>query len=169
MARESTYVETPPESVWQVLADGRRYSDWVVGSKRVRDVDAGWPAPGTRIHHTVGIGPLVWDDDTEVLASEAPRRLLLEARLRPFGTARVELELTAEGGGTRVTMDEQPAAGPLARAHTRLSDLLLRVRNVESLRRLRRISRRDEDPPRRAEAGAHRGAREGASRERASA
>ena len=140
MARESTHIDAPLEAAWEALADGWRYSDWVVGWRLVREVAAGWPAPGTRIHHTVGIGPLSWNDDTEVIEVEEPHRLLLEARLRPFGTARVQLELADRDGGTHVTIDERPADGPLARLHNSASDLLLKGRNVESLRRFKRVA-----------------------------
>ena len=141
MARKTTHIDVPPEAVWDVLADGWQYSGWVVGSQKVRDVDTGWPGPGTRIHHSVGVGPLSWNDETEVLEADGPHRLILEARLRPFATARVELALEAENGGTRVVMNEYPAGGPLAKLNSSLSELLLKGRNVESLRRLTRIVR----------------------------
>ena len=32
--------------VFDVLRDGRSYGDWVVGTRTIRDVDAGWPAEG---------------------------------------------------------------------------------------------------------------------------
>ena len=81
MALESTHIDAPLEAAREALADGWRYSDWEVGSRHVRDVDAGWPAPGTRIHHTVSFGPLSWNDETEVIEADEPRRRLLEARL----------------------------------------------------------------------------------------
>ena len=140
MARESRHIDAPLEAPWEALADGWRYSDWVVGSRHVRDVDAGWPAPGTKIRHTVGIGPVSGNDETEVIEDEEPHRLLLEARLRPFGTARVQLELTGRRGGTHMTMDERPVDGPLARVYNSASDLLLKGRNVESLRRFKRVA-----------------------------
>ena len=141
MARKTTYIDVSPEVTWDVLADGWQYSGWVVGSRKVRDVDAGWPAPGTRIHHSVGIGPLAWNDETEVLEAEPPHHLVLEARLRPFATARVELTLEAENGGTHVVMHEYPVGGPLSKLHSSVSEMLLYGRNVESLRRLSRIVR----------------------------
>ena len=140
MARKSAHIDVPLELAWEALADGWRYSDWVVGSRHVRDVDADWPALGTKIHHTVGIGPVSWNDETEVVEVEEPHRLLLEARLRPFGTARVQLELAGLRGGTHLTMDERPARGPLARPHNSASELLQKARNVESLRRFKRVA-----------------------------
>ena len=63
------------------------------------------------------------------------------ARVRaPSGTAKVEMVLEPRDGGTHVTMIEV-AADPLSKlALNRLTDPLVHHRNVESLRRLQRIS-----------------------------
>ena len=53
------------EQVWSVLADGWSYAMWVVGASRIRAVDTNWPAPGSRIHHSVGVWPVVLSDHTE--------------------------------------------------------------------------------------------------------
>ncbi len=45
--------------VWDVLADGWTYPQWVVGNSRIRAVDDDWPAPGTRILRSAGMWPLV--------------------------------------------------------------------------------------------------------------
>ena len=58
MARNQRDIDAPPERVFAVLADPRCYPEWVVGSKEIRAADPGFPAPGTRFHHTVGVGPL---------------------------------------------------------------------------------------------------------------
>ena len=89
-----------PAAVWKALADADTYGDWVVGSKRIRSADAAWPAPGSRFHHTVGVGPLSIDDHTESLEAHPPTLLRMRAKARPFGTAQVTLELTPSDGGT---------------------------------------------------------------------
>ena len=33
MALKSTHIDAPLEAAWEALADGWRYSDWVVGSR----------------------------------------------------------------------------------------------------------------------------------------
>ena len=135
MAVNHVHIDAGPDEVFGYLAQGRQYAEWVVGAKRIRAVDAGWPTPGTRIHHTVGAGPLTLDDHTEVLEAEPPRRLLLDARARPFGRARVELVLAPDGTGTEVEMREEVASVgfPLRRVF----DPLIHIRNAEALRRLR--------------------------------
>ena len=130
----------PIERVFAVLADPRSYGDWVVGSDTIRDADPAWPAAGSRFHHRVGVGPLKLDDHTEVLEVDPPSKLVLHARARPLGTAKVSLLLAPHGDATHVTMREE-AGDPLSRlAINPLTDRLVHHRNVESLRRLKRIA-----------------------------
>src|ERR1700760_1172010 len=139
MAHNTGYIDAAPDTVFAVLSDASTYADWVVGSRRVRSSDADFPAVGSRFHHQVGIPPLLLHDHTEVLESDAPRRLVLRAKTRPFATARVDLRLAPEGDGTRVVMFEG-AGDRLSRlVLNRLTDPLMHRRNVVALRRLRRI------------------------------
>ncbi len=140
MAHNDVVVAAPPEVVFSVLSDPRSYEHWVVGNKRVRRFDPAWPEPGSEFHHTLGIGPLALRDKTCVAEVDAPRYLVLHARAMPVGMAEVRLELTPEGPGTRVTLTERPIRGPAARFANPLLDLLIRARNAESLRRLRRLA-----------------------------
>ncbi len=94
MAINEIHINTPPERVFEVLADYRSYGHWVVGSRRMRGMDPGFPAAGTRFHHQVGVGPLHLNDHTQVLEVDQPRKLILKAKARPFlGTAVVDLTL----------------------------------------------------------------------------
>jgi uncharacterized protein YndB with AHSA1/START domain len=142
MARNVASFPVPPERVFAVLADPSSYAYWVVGSDAVRDADATWPAPGAKLHHRVGVGPFKLNDNTEVLEADPPRRLVLQARARPLGTARVVLELEADGGGTRVTMVEEPGDRFSRLLHNPLADRLLAWRNDEALRRLGELAAR---------------------------
>jgi uncharacterized protein YndB with AHSA1/START domain len=131
-----------PEAVWDVLADPASYQYWVVGSKAVRDADPGFPAAGTRFHHTIGVGPLTVRDHTKVLEAERPRLMRLRAKGRPLGTASVTLELAAESGGTRVRMTENPD-GPFALlALNPAVHVMTKLRNAESLMRLEELALR---------------------------
>lgn len=142
VARNETRIEARPATAWRVLADPMAYGQWVAGAKETRFADAGWPAPGSTLHHTQGRGPLVWKDSASVLAAEPPRRLVLEVRVRPWAINRVELRLTAEGAATRVVMEERPTGGLVDRVPGPLVDALLRARNAEALRGLRRLVER---------------------------
>ncbi|MCU1659806.1 MAG: hypothetical protein JWO57_4462 [Pseudonocardiales bacterium] len=128
-----------PERVWAELGDGWMYTGWVVGASHIRGVDGNWPEPGARLHHQVGVWPLVVSDTTAVLESEPPRRLALQARAWPVGEARVVLTIAADGEGSRVSMDEWPTNGVARWLHTPLQDVALRARNRESLNRLASI------------------------------
>lgn len=140
MARAEIAVAAPPERVFEVLADGRLYGHWVVGSREIRDVEPDWPAVGSRLHHTVGIGPLTIRDHTCVEECDPPRRLRLRARARPLGTAVVTIELHPHPVGTRVVMVEDPGDPLSCLLFSPPVQPLLRRRNGESLRRLRDLA-----------------------------
>jgi len=129
-------MSVPPERVFAVLVDGWLYGLWVVGASHIRDVDAEWPQAGARIHHAFGSWPLLVRDQTTVLESEPPRRLVLQARAWPAGQARIEVTATPRAGGSLVQLNEYPVSGLGARLHNPLADKLLYRRNVESLARL---------------------------------
>ena len=140
MAYNETYINASPERVFDVLADGRSYGHWVVGSSEIRAVDPDFPKPGTRFHHKVGFGPLKLADHTRVDACDRPRRLELRAKARPLGTAKITLELEPEGAGTRVRFTEDAGDRLTALVFNPLTHLLVRGRNVEALRRLRELA-----------------------------
>ena len=142
MAVNKRYMPVPPEAVWSVLADPPAYGYWVVGSKYIRDADAAFPAVGTKLHHTIGVGPLTLKDHTEVLEAEPPRRLKLRAKGRPLGTASVELELEPGDGGTHVTIIEDPDQMWTPLKYNPLLQLAARMRNAESLMRLEELALR---------------------------
>ena len=129
-----------PEKVFEVLSDPDSYGYWVVGSRFIRDADPGFPAVGTKFHHQVGVGPIHINDHTEVLESERPRRLVLKAKARPAGMAKVSLDLLRTTDGTKIVMNEEPASLFSRIMHNPAADLLLHGRNVESLRRLAELA-----------------------------
>lgn len=141
-------VPAPPDQVFAVLADGWTYSDWVVGTVHIRDVDASWPQPGAKLHHKAGPWPVSLKESSTVLSCVPGRELTILAGLWPLGEATVQMVLDpVDGGRTRVTMEETFRAGPLRWIHTKLNDLVLHRRNVESLRRLSDIATREKSRP----------------------
>ena len=85
---------------------------WVVGATRMRAVDDAWPAPGSKLHHSVGVWPLVLNDDTEVVDSVPGHRLDLRAKGWPMGEASVTITLEPEAVHTRVVIVEDAVEGP---------------------------------------------------------
>ena len=129
-----------PEEVFAVLHDGWTYPVWVVGASRMRDVDDGWPAPGTKLHHSFGVWPLVLDDTTEALEIEPGQRLVLEARGWPVGKARVDITVKADGDGSLVSIDEDVTDGPAKYVPEPVRVAGIDVRNREALRRLAHLA-----------------------------
>jgi hypothetical protein len=76
----------------------------------MRDVDNGWPAPGTKLHHSFGIWPL--------------------------GKARVEITVQPDGDDSLVSIAEDVTEGPARLVPEPIRLAGMDVRNRESLRRL---------------------------------
>src|SRR5688572_22977970 len=104
MNTTSRVVRADAAAVFAVLSDGWLYPLWVVGASRIRAVDDHWPQPGARLHHSVGVWPLLLDDDTQVEQVQPDRLIVLKARAWPSGEARVRIELEPVGVHTRVTI-----------------------------------------------------------------
>ena len=127
-----------------VLVDPETYPEWLVGAKEIRDVDAGWPNPGSRFHHVVGVGPLQIPDNTEVLDIEPGRMLKLKVRARPFVSAEATFTVVGDPDGQRcvVSLQEEPTvrwAGNLVRP---VMDPSIHVRNHKSLEHLAAVVER---------------------------
>lgn len=141
MSKNNLVIAASPDEVFAVLADARSYQHWVVGCDDIRAVEGDWPEVGSHFFHTVGVGPLKTKDNTKVVEVDPGRRLVLEARARPAGVAQVIFELTPVDGGTRtdVMIEEYPIKGVAKTIDNPIQDGLIKVRNVETLRRLERV------------------------------
>lgn len=137
VSHNSIRVTAPPDAVFDALDDPYAYSRWVVGARRIRAVDAGWPAVGSRFHHAIGTAAGELHDSSKVLERERPDRMVLEVRFRPTGVARVEIEVVGDGAQTVVSLTETPTSGPTAWLPRVLTDPALWARNALSLQRLR--------------------------------
>ncbi|WP_426226226.1 SRPBCC family protein [Pseudarthrobacter sp. DSP2-3-2b1] len=136
MSTVSKLFNSPAEDVWKVIADGWLYSGWVVGASRIRAVDAHWPEVGSRLHHSVGIWPLVINDSSRVSAVEPGRSLELVARGWPLGEAKVIITLEDRGMQCLVTISEDATRGPGKLVPKMLRSPAIDVRNRETLHRL---------------------------------
>lgn len=129
-------VRATAAELFAVLADGWSFAGWVVGASHIRAVDPGWPALGTRIHHSIGPWPVSIQDTTTVLAVEPDTRMELDAKLWPVGAARIRIELTPLPDGAEVHFAEELVRGPGRILPGMVQAPLLKPRNHESVRRL---------------------------------
>lgn len=132
----------PPQAVWDALADAGGYGYWVPGSRVIRDAEPDWPAPGSKFHHTIGVGPFEVSDHTEVLEARPPELLRIRTKGRPLGTATVTLQMIARDGGTLVRMNESPDGPGWPLNLNPLFWLATKARNAESLMRLEELAAR---------------------------
>ena len=140
MARNEIWVDAPPRTVFSVLADPPAYADWVVGASEVGQVEGDWPEPGALFHHAQGSWPLKVRDTTSALEREGQRRLRMKFRVRPWLVGEVDVRLRASRGGTRVVLTERPTGGLLGWFPNPGLDALIWLRNLEALRRLKRLA-----------------------------
>ncbi len=133
-------IRVSPETVWKTLSDGWLYSQWVVGAVAIRDVDMAWPQQGSRIHHSVGIWPILIDDHTDVIEAVPNERLLLRARAWPIGETTVDIRLVETSSGTDVSLMENAESGRARLLPRVVRQKLFTVRNTESLQRLALIA-----------------------------
>jgi uncharacterized protein YndB with AHSA1/START domain len=135
-------VAAPCGRVWDVMAQGWTYTQWVVGNSRTRAVDSDWPQPGAAIRHSVGVRPLVIDDATVVESCKPRHELVLRAKLGALGVARITMRLHETPRGCRVEMIEVPVEGAVGLIPDRIALAAIYPRNRECLLRLAALAER---------------------------
>jgi hypothetical protein len=131
--------------VWDVLADGHRYAEWVVGTAQSEPARGEWPHKDAAIRFEVRLGPLRLTNETVVRHCEEGVCLELEAHAGVLGTARIAIELRPWGEHCLVIVDEHPLQGAGGRLHNVGFDALIQLRHRTMLARLARLC---EDPAR---------------------
>ena len=139
MATTDIVIEAPANVVYDTLMDAWTYALWVGGTKNIRDVEPDWPEPGSKFHHSVGVGPLMTRDETRMISREHDRLVELNVQLWPIGEGVVQLELEDLGGRTHVVMHEEFVSGPAAWSDNPLQQVMMKLRNDWSLDKLKRI------------------------------
>ena len=140
MTTTTRVIEAPPDAVDAMLADPDTYPTWLVGAKRMLEVDDDFPREGSGFQHEVGAGPIEVHDRTSVSGRVPGRELRMVVRARPLLVADVVFELAPVGTGTRVRMTETPRG---VYRHLRLLiEPLVRLRNERSLQRLAHLLER---------------------------
>lgn len=147
MAETEIEIAATPKEVFSTLVDCCTYESWLVGCKEIRDVESAWPEPGSRFFHRVGMGPLTIADSTKVVSIDENRELVLEARARPAGIVHVRFVVERRGEGSVLRIHELPKRGLVAAAWNPAFQVMIHMRNKESLRRLKNfIEDGDQEP-----------------------
>ncbi|MFI9831021.1 SRPBCC family protein [Streptomyces sp. NPDC051913] len=139
MARRHRLIQVSPSVVWDVLADGHRYAEWVVGTSRSEPVRGEWPRRDAAIRFQVPLGPLRLVNETVVRHCEEGVALELEAHAGVLGTARIAIELREWGEHSLVIVDEHPLRGVGGTLHNVGFDALIQLRHRTMLARLARL------------------------------
>ncbi|WP_333773731.1 SRPBCC family protein [Streptomyces sp. IBSBF 3136] len=136
MAVRHRLIKTSPATVWEVLADGRRYSEWVVGTDSSEPRKGQWPQEAASIAYQVKLGPLKVGNETVVRHCVEGSVLELEAHAGPLGTARIAIELRPWGEHCLVIVDEHPLQGAGGALHNLGFEVLIQLRHRAMLARL---------------------------------
>jgi uncharacterized protein YndB with AHSA1/START domain len=139
-------IHVGPSAVWDVLSDGTRYAEWVVGTARSEPVRGQWPQTGSAIRFEIRIGPVRLVNETVVRRYEEGRLLELEAKAGPLGTARISIEVRSWGEKTLVIVDEHPLQGAGGRLHNAGFEALIQLRHRPMLARLARLCESEANP-----------------------
>ncbi|MFF0205205.1 SRPBCC family protein [Streptomyces sp. NPDC005017] len=141
MARRHRLIRTTPARVWDVLADGNRYAEWVVGTSSSHPVRGRWPQKGATIGYEIRLGPFRVGNETVVRRCEEGSVLELEAHAGVLGTARIALELREWGEHCLVIVDEHPLRGAGGTLHNAGFEAVMQLRHRAMLARLARACR----------------------------
>ncbi|MFE5399877.1 SRPBCC family protein [Streptomyces sp. NPDC056580] len=136
MAVRHRLIKTSPARVWQVLADGSRYAQWVVGTAASQPKDGEWPQESASISYQIRLGPFEVGNETVVRRCVEGSVLELEAKAGPLGTARICIELRKWGEYCLVIVDEHPLQGAGGTLHNMGFEMLIQLRHRAMLARL---------------------------------
>lgn len=140
MAEDRTIVDTPSSAVFAVLADPRRYEQFVVGNSAIRSFDPHWPEEGSEFQHSLGVKPLVIQDSSTALATDRQTYLVMLTRMGFLGATITSFRLSSRPAGTEVEIREEPVWGMVVWMWSKMVDQMLAWRNRRLLVRLRKLA-----------------------------
>ncbi|MDR6979601.1 uncharacterized protein YndB with AHSA1/START domain [Streptomyces sp. 3330] len=139
MAVRHRLVKASPQTVWDVLADGDRYAEWVVGTSSTHERTGEWPHVDAKISYQIRVGPVTLSNETVVRRCREPDVLELEARAGALGTARIAFELRPWGRHCLVILDEHPLQGVGGLLHNAAVEAVTQIRHRAMLGRLAKV------------------------------
>ena len=100
--RTAIDIAAPPQDVWAVVMDPRRYGDWVTIHRRIERVDDGDLRPGFAVEQTLALRGAPFKVQWELADFQAPRHARWEGRGPGGSRATTSYGLSSDGdGGTR--------------------------------------------------------------------
>ncbi|MGW0817873.1 SRPBCC family protein [Streptomyces viridiviolaceus] len=145
MAVRHRLIQASPQAVWEVLADGNQYVEWVVGPSAVSPTRGQWPQVGAAIAYEVCLGPVRLSNETVVRHCVEGSELELEAHAGSLGTARIAIELRPWGENCLVIVDEHPLRGAGGLLHNTGVEVLIQLRHRAMLARLAKLCEAEAD------------------------
>jgi uncharacterized protein YndB with AHSA1/START domain len=140
----SQLVAAPPERVYELVVDPRRWKEWSVWNRRDPAMQISYEGAAS------GVGAVwAWKSATEgdgrmsFTAAEPARRLAYDLYFPDFGTTSTgEITLVAEGGGTRVTwsMAGNMGSNPMFRWIALFADRMVGKDFDEGLAQLKQVA-----------------------------
>jgi carbon monoxide dehydrogenase subunit G len=143
-------IPAPPERVWELLSDTRRYAEWVEGTDEVTRTDGAAREGSTYDEVNPLVGPWRATTQWNVEQFDPPRRQVHRGRGIPLTRAFVvEMEVRPAGDGSEVTqtLRAEPAAGPLGAAFHRLMRGQVERDTRKSMENLAALARRELGQP----------------------
>jgi carbon monoxide dehydrogenase subunit G len=142
----SATVAVPPEQLWELLCDTRRFAEWVEGTEAVTRTDG--PAAVGVSYAEVNpiVGPWKAKAEWTVIEFDAPRRQVHRSEDIPLaGEFLVIMEVASTGEGSVVThtLRATSSHGPLGAALFAAMRGLTRRNNEQSVRNLAGLAIRE--------------------------
>ena len=116
-------IAAPPERVWEVIMDPRRFGDWVSIHRKLHKADDGPPHEGMHVEQTLCLRGANFKVKWVLAECDGPHRGVWEGKGPMASHARTVYELTSDGnGGTHFHYINEFKApgGPLGAAASRV-------------------------------------------------
>jgi len=121
LVRSSIVIAAPPERIWEVVMDARRFGEWVTIHRGLREVSPGPPREGSHMEQMLHLRGA--DIRVHWLLTECrpPTYAVWEGRGPARTHARIEYRLTVVAEGTRFdySNEYEPPLGALGALATR--------------------------------------------------
>jgi carbon monoxide dehydrogenase subunit G len=95
-------IDAPPEQVWEVVMDPRRFGDWVTIHRKVNQMDSGPPHEGMKMQQTLCLRGASFKVNWTLEECEDAKKAVWQGKGPMHSHARTEYALKPDGnGGTK--------------------------------------------------------------------